>query len=270
MDTLLTYPTRTGATAFSTTRHSPFSPTAEELKEMGSYAAFNVTHYCGDAPLRVEKNRAWLCKRLGVSENSLIIPHQTHTANVLTVDERFLAKSREEQAASLQETDALVTALPGVCIGISTADCVPLLLYDEDCRAAAAIHAGWRGTVKKIALQAVKKMQEMFHIRPETLKAIIGPAISPEAYEVGEEVASMFQEAGFPDSVIQRTAGKAAKPHIDLPAANAWLLGKAGMQLNNIHASGICTYRHADVFFSARRLGIKSGRIFTGIMLQEK
>lgn len=249
MDTLLTYPTRKGVTAFSTTRHSPFSPTAEEIKEMGSYAAFNVTHYCGDSPQRVEKNRAWLCKRLGVSRNRLIIPHQTHTANVLTVDERFLANSKEKQAASLQETDALVTNLPGVCIGISTADCVPLLLYNERCRAAAAIHAGWRGTVKEIALHAVGKMEEMFHIRPETLKAVIGPAISPEAYEVGEEVATLFQESGFPGSVIQRPAGKTAKPHIDLPAANAWLLEKAGIQLKNIHASGICTYRHADDFF---------------------
>lgn len=267
MDTLLKYPTHAGVTAFSTTRESPFSPTAEDLREMGSYAAFNVTHYCGDNPQRVRDNRAWLCKRLGLSGDRLIIPHQTHSANTRAINDFFLSQSAEKQAAILQDTDALVTAVHGVCIGISTADCVPLLLYDEEGKAAAAIHAGWRGTVKKIALRAMEKMQETFDISPKALNVIIGPAISPEAYEVGEEVATRFREEGFPEKVILHPAGKAAKPHIDLPAANTWLLEKAGIPPEKIHASDICTYRNADIFFSARRLGIQSGRIFTGILL---
>lgn len=267
--TLLPYDIAPGVRAFSTTRVSPFDHKTEDIQAMGKYAAFNVTHYCGDAPQRVKNNRTWLCNELGISDDRLILPHQTHTANALTVSEDFLSQKKDAQAATLESIDALTTNVPLTCIGVSTADCVPLLLFDPEHRAVAAIHAGWRGTVSRIAQHTVEKMGKDFATRPEALKAVIGPSISPEAFEVGEEVATQFREAGFPEKIILRPQQPSAKPHIDLWAANAWLLEEAGLQLENIRISGICTYRHADTFFSARRLGINSGRIFSGIMLQD-
>lgn len=263
--TLLNYSISEHVTAFSTTRISPFPLQAEEVKQMGNYAAFNVTDYCGDLPERIERNKEWLCKELNISSEQLWLPRQTHTEHVKTIDTAFLSLSKEQQKEQLQEVDALITNLPQQCIGVSTADCVPILIYDETHQAIASIHAGWRGTVKRIAEKALNEMLQKYGTEASMCKAVIGPSISLEAFEVGEEVAEQFLKANFPSSIISRNY---PKPHIDLWAANAIQLEALGMELTNIQIAGICTYQHADTFFSARQLGIKSGRIFTGIMLK--
>ena len=264
-DTLLKYNLGNDVTTFSTTRISPLPLSAEEVKAMGNYAAFNVTYYCGDNAERVAKNKAWLCNELGVNENGLWLPRQTHTANVLEINAAFLDKDVEEQTQCLQEIDALITSLPHQCISVSTADCVPILLYDEKHHAIAAIHAGWRGTVQRISQVCLDKMAHAFGTVANDCKALIGPSISLDAFEVGEEVVAEFLKANFPESVISNNY--ANKPHIDLWAANVFLLEEAGVELSNIQISGICTFQHHDTFFSARRLGIHSGRILTGICL---
>lgn len=269
-NTLLDYKLSPNATAFSTTRVSPHPLSSERIKEMGNYAAFNVTHYCGDDPERVQENKQWLCDTLHIQLNQLWLPRQTHTANVQRIDTSFLSKSATEQVTLLQDIDALITNLPQQCIGISTADCVPILIFDEVHHAIAAIHAGWRGTVSRIAQHAIQQMTLQYNTSPQHCKAIIGPSISVEAFEVGEEVVQQFLQAGFPQSIISRSPRYATpRPHIDLWAANSWLLEGTGIPLSNIQIAGICTFSHADTFFSARKLGINSGRIFTGIMLNQ-
>lgn len=265
--TLLTYHVPAGLRAFSTTRVAPWPVTPSEREQMGAYAAFNVTHYCGDEPERVARCRRWLAEELKVTDERIIVPRQTHTANVRVLDEAWLKLSPVERAASLQEVDALVTNVPGLCIGISTADCVPVLLYDRSRRAVAAVHAGWRGTVKGITLRAVEVMCQTFGMASSDLHAIIGPSISAEAYEVGEEVAAHFVPPAFPPSVVVRRADW-AKPHVDLWAANAFLLERAGLPLDHIEVAGVCTYTHSDTFYSARRLSIHSGRIYSGIFIE--
>lgn len=268
-DTLLKYNIAPSVEAFSTTRLSPFTLSEEERLSMGNYAAFNVTHYCGDDPQRVKRNKQWLCSKLGINERQLWLPRQTHTANVLCIDDDFLKHSIEEQHQLLQDIDALITDIPNQCIGISTADCVPILIYDKRHHAAAAIHAGWRGTVKRIAQNAFQLMQKRYDTSATDCTAIIGPSISVEAFEVGEEVVDAFLREGFPDNIISRpTNGTNRKPHIDLWAANVCTLEACGFDLQQIQIAGICTYTHYDTFFSARRLSIHSGRIFTGICLK--
>ena len=269
-NTLLDYKLSPVTTAFSTTRVSPHPLSPEEVKEKGNYAAFNVTHYCGDAPERVQKNKQWLCDTLHIQLNQLWLPRQTHTANVQCIDTPFLSKSATEQVDLLQDVDALITNLPQQCIGVSTADCVPILIFDEVHHAIAAIHAGWRGTVSKIAQHALQQMTLHYNTSPQHCKAIIGPSISVEAFEVGEEVVQQFLQAGFPQNIISHSPRYATpRPHIDLWAANSWLLEQVGIPLSNIQIAGICTFSHSDTFFSARKLGINSGRIFTGIMLNQ-
>lgn len=264
--TLLSYALSPRVTAFSTTRLSPFQFSAEEEAAMGTYASFNVTHYCGDDPKRVQRNREWLAQELGIAVSRIWLPRQTHAAQVRCIDDEFLKLDESEQTSLLDEVDALVTNVPGQCIGVSTADCVPILLYDEEHHAAAAIHAGWRGTVQNIVRNTVCILQERYQTRPENLRAVIGPAISAASYEVGEEVVTQFTEAGFPAAIIQR-AGY-TKPHLDLWAANVWLLEEAGIPLEHIQVSGVCTFSQSDTFFSARRLGIQSGRIYTALCLK--
>ena len=265
-ETLLSYSIAPGVRAFSTTRLSPLPLSGGEAAAMGSYAAFNVTHYCGDDAERVSRSREWLCQELRISQEQLWLPRQTHTANVARVDCRLVAASREEREARLNEVDALITNLPQQCIGVSTADCVPVLIFDPVTAAVAAVHAGWRGTVKRIVRHAILAMAEAYGTRAEDCRAVIGPSISPDDFEVGEEVAAEFARAGFPESVVLRQPSW-TKPHVDLWAANALQLEECGVGLQNIHIAGVSTYSHSDTFFSARKEGIRSGRVYTGIML---
>lgn len=245
-----------GVVAFSSTRQGGVSE--------GNYAAFNVNYYCGDHPAHIAENKQRLCKQLGIDESHLVYPHQTHQTEVRVIDEAFLSLSDEDRQPLLEGIDAVMTNLQGVCIAVSTADCIPVLLYDEAHHAVAAIHAGWRGTVARIVEKTVATMQRVYQTNPDQLKAVIGPGICLKNFEVGDEVYAAFSDASFP---MDKIAEKYDKWHIDLTACNRIQLVSAGVQKESIHMSDICTYDHVDTFFSARRLGINSGRILTGIML---
>lgn len=275
MATLIDYQLSDYVRAFSTTRLAPWQLTPAETEALGTYAAFNITHYCGDNPEHVSRCREWLCHELGIEKQNLWLPRQTHTARVTCVDNHLLSLSPQEQVQAIDQCDALITNLPQHCIGVSTADCVPILLYDTQNHAIAAIHAGWRGTVQHIVCHTLKTMQQLYGTNTAHIKAVLGPSISANAFEVGNKVVDAFAEAGFPNSIVSHpTKGSATqnnqKAHIDLWAANAWLLEEAGVQLHHILISGLCSFSKADTFFSARRLGIHSGRTFTGIMLREE
>ena len=151
-----------------------------------------------------------------------------------------------------------------MCIGVSTADCIPIILYDAEHHATAAIHAGWRGTVKRIVQNAIAQMRTAFATNPQTLRAVIAPGISLQNFEVGDEVYEAFANAAFPMGEI---AKRYEKWHINLPLCNQLQLLEAGLKAENIHATDICTYDRCNEFFSARRLGINSGRIFTGVTI---
>ena len=246
-----------GVTAFSSTRHGGYS--------QGNHGEFNVNMYCSDDPEDIAENRKALCRMLKIPVDRLIMPHQVHQTGIVQIGKTFLRLSDEVRRDVLKDIDALMTNLPGVCIGVSTADCIPIILYDPEHHAAGVIHSGWRGTVANIAGVAVTSMQMAYHSRPEALKAVIGPGISLEHFEVGDEVYEQFAAAGYPMAQIAR---RYEKWHIDLPGCNRRQLLRAGLPDANITDCAICTYRHYDEFFSARRLGIRSGRIFTAIMLQ--
>lgn len=260
---LLNYNTRHSIVAFSTMRGEDY----------GNYGGFNITHYCGDEPQHVELCREELCKQLGVDDNRLILPRQTHSDKVVAIDTAFMQLGKEEQANALMGVDAVMTNLPQTCIGISTADCIPVLLYDTKLGAIAAIHAGWRGTVAKIVCKTIEEMRKRYGSQPGDINAIIGPGISLDAFEVGDEVYEAFKEAGFLMQKIARrypTADGGTKWHLDLWEANSLLLQECGVERESIEAAGICTFTRHTEFFSARRLGINSGRIFSGIMARQQ
>lgn len=110
----------------------------------GEYASLNLGEYCGDEMDVVQENRKRLCRELSIPEDSLFVPGQIHESRIQVIDSSFLALSKEEQSDILHGVDALVTKEPGVCIAVTTADCVPLLLYAPDQKVIAAVHAGWR------------------------------------------------------------------------------------------------------------------------------
>lgn len=251
----MTYALAEHLTAFSTERHC--------TEQAAPYDGFNITHYCGDEAEHVRRCREQLCAQLGIPDSRLIVPRQVHGVRIEEVTEQHLG-------VAFEDTDALITRLKGVCIGVSTADCVPLLMYDRVTGAIAAAHAGWRGTVGRIAVQTLQAMQEAYGTKADDVSCVVGPSIGPEAFEVGEEVYETFAEAGFPMDDIAYRHPATQKWHIDLWQANVWQLLQAGVQEKAILVSGVCTYMNHARFFSARRLGINSGRMFTGIIINEQ
>ena len=202
---------------------------------------------------------AFYTEREAVLPYPVIQGHQVHGSRVAVVDRPGM--TREE----LEGYDAFVTNLPGVAIGVRTADCVPVLLYDPVERVVAAVHAGWKGTVLHISKGALEAMGQEFGSRPENLLAVIGPSIGPDSFQVGEEVAEKFKEAGFPmDEIWSFMSGG---HHIDLWKANRWLLEHLGIPPESIEVVGIDTFTTPSLF-SARREGVACGRIINAIMLK--
>ncbi len=252
--------------AFSTTRHGGVS--------RGRYGELNINLYCGDDMAAIADNRAALCTKLGIDDNHLVLPHQVHSTECLNVDASLLQASPSERLRMLDGYDALMTNLKGVCIGVSTADCIPVLVIDQRRHATAAIHAGWRGTVARIVEKTLLTMKASYGTEASDIVAVVGPGISLARFEVGQEVYDAFASAGFEmGDIAKRFPCKAdtqtEKWHIDLPLCNKLQLMHAGVKEQSILCSGICTYDNADDFFSARRLGINSGRIYTGIMIKQ-
>ena len=231
----------------------------------GCYDAFNITHYCGDKEEHVAACREELCVELNIEDDNLILPRQTHETNIINIDKKFLSLSKTERDNQLYGIDAIITSLPSVCIGVSTADCVPILLYDTERKIVAAIHAGWRGTVQRIVEKTVAYMQDKFSTSPHAIMAVICPSIGVEAFEVGDEVYDAFLDEGFD---MTKIAKRYKKWHINLWEANRIQLLRCGVASENIQLASICTYTYHNEFFSARRLGINSGRIFNGIMIK--
>jgi len=252
------YPASEHVLAFSTTRHGGVS--------QGNYTSFNVNAYCGDDPGAVEVNRRLLCDALHVSADRLVMPHQVHATEVRRIDETYFSLSASDRQSFLEGVDAVMTSCPEVCIGVSTADCIPVLIYDPSGRACAAVHAGWRGTVARITAKTVAVMCREYGIPTGTLHAVVGPGISLKRFEVGDEVYDAFHSAGFD---MRRIARREEKWHIDLPMCNLLQLTASGLNEKNVQMTDICTYDEVADYFSARRLGIASGRIFSGICLQD-
>jgi purine-nucleoside/S-methyl-5'-thioadenosine phosphorylase / adenosine deaminase len=147
------------------------------------------------------------------------------------------------------EGDAVLENVPGHLAGVKTADCLPILLVDEEHRAVAAVHAGWRGTVLGIVRAAVGKMREEFGTRPARIHAAIGPGIGKCCFEVGPEVAAQF--------------GVTGRAKIDLAETNRRLLLDAGVPVAQIHAAGLCTMCGVADFHSYRRDKERAGRMLS-------
>ena len=211
---------------------------------------------------------AFTTRRDSVLPYPVIQGHQVHGSRVAIINRPDM--TRED----LEGYDAFITNLSGVAIGVRTADCVPVLLYDPKNRVIAAVHSGWKGTVQMISRKVIGIMEDSYGTKPEDLLAAIGPCIGFESFQVGEEVAAGFRDAGFPmDRIWQFMGPRGKKPmegghHINLPEACRWILLEAGVGEKNIQVHAIDTFLDSS-FFSARRDGIQCGRNINAIRLNQ-
>ncbi len=195
---------------------------------------------------------------------------QSHQRNG---DEVAIINDRTTKREQLEGIDALITDLIECPIGVHTADCVPLLLYDPDEKVVAAVHSGWRGTVLHIVNKTISIMSQRYGTKVENIKAIIGPSIGPDSFQVREDVIEKFTAAGFPMQkiLLSKTLKTTRCYYIDLWKANQYLLEMEGVKPESIFITGICSYLNHKEFYSARYLkDNKCGRTITSIKLKDK
>lgn len=246
----------------------------------------NLGYTDWDARERVTANRERFFRAIGAAKMKAMTLRQIHSDVACSVS------AGVEIGAEVLKGDALFTREPGVALVVQTADCVPVLMVDTKQRAIAAVHSGWRGTVKRIAQKTIGRMQMEFGTRPEDIVAAIGPAIGSCCYEVGGDVAKEFHAqfanarewfdgpfdalaAGESDPnwlpwLTMRPPGHpppAPSVQLDLIAANRTLLMEAGVRTENISASGFCTACRTDLFFSYRRER-ETGRMMAAIAVR--
>jgi YfiH family protein len=180
----------------------------------------------------------------------VVVLEQVHGDSVLEVD-----GEQRPGVHAAGKHDALVTIRKDVALGIKTADCAPVLLYDAATGAMAAVHAGWKGTAIGIAARTVEAMSRLYGSRPGDIAAVIGPCIRPCCYPVGDDVADAFEKAFGKDGHLIGGDRRA-----DMQAANRTWLERAGVLPGKIGVISLCTSCHPDLFFSHRRDNGVTGR----------
>ncbi len=233
----------------------------------GTFAGMNTGFHVGDSDWHVLQNRKKLAAILGVDLQRFTFASQTHSSNIAIVDACKKGKGSTDCESALANTDALICNTPGIFICIQVADCVPILLFDTKNHVIAAIHAGWRGTLRKITEATVRMMMHTFESHPADIQVGIGPANGPCCYEVGEDVkAETLKSLGTLQGILKPSA-MPGKYIFDQWNANYLQLLNCGIPHENIELSGLCTQCNADSFFSSRKDNGITGRTAAGIML---
>ncbi len=225
----------------------------------GEWAAMSFS-YQKEREEIVDENFRRFCKANGLPFESLALTHQTHTANVAILDETYKNRGRDR---TLRETDGIVTAQAGLGLICFTADCVPLLLADPKKKIAAAVHAGWRGTVQSIAKEAVQKMVAL-GAEPKDILVAIGPSIGPCHFEVGPEVQEEFTKR-FGAALPYQPSAREGHSMVDLWAANRQVLLEAGLENDHIFTAKICTYCNNSDYYSHRYTNGRRGSLIGAI-----
>jgi YfiH family protein len=238
-----------------------------------------------DSPETVEANRRKFLQGLGAASMPLVALRQVHS----DVAHMIAAPPAEPLTG-----DAMMTRQPSIVLAVQAADCVPILLVDTVQHAVAAVHAGWRGTLSRIAAKTLGRMRIEFGTKPGDVIAALGPAIGRCCYEVGPEVAQAFAGQFAPaaewfDGPFENLVGGETQPflpwltmtppghspppervQLDLRAANRWQLMDAGVVAGNIAVSALCTACRTDLLFSYRREGPGTGRLAGAIGIRAK
>jgi YfiH family protein len=195
---------------------------------------------------------------------TLLSTRQVHGDGVVV----FKGEPREPEQIWRKEGDALVTGVPGYALGVFTADCLPIILFDPVQGVVGIVHTGWRGTARAICRKALKEMTETYDSISKNILAAMGPCIGPCCYEVDGPVKEVYAKAGLPWELLSYPRGR-KRWSLDLPRANTYLLKVAGMREENIHRLELCTSCHRDTFYSYRAEGKTSGRQLNFIAMRK-
>ena len=207
----------------------------------GIYASLNCGIGSRDDAAAVRENRTRVTSHLGATD--LTSAHQVHGTTVVVVKEPW-------PPGEWPKADAMVTVMPGMALGVLTADCAPVLMADAEARVVAAVHAGWRGALSGVVEAAIDAMEALGAGRAR-IRAAVGPCIGPDAYEVGPEFKAEFldRDTASEPFFLQESASR--RPRFDLSGYLAHRLRRANV--NEPEVLEVCTYARSEDFFSYRR-----------------
>ncbi|MDR3495780.1 MAG: peptidoglycan editing factor PgeF [Ancalomicrobiaceae bacterium] len=227
----------------------------------GLYRSLNIGLGSSDDRALVLENRGRVADRLGVARGRLALPYQVHSPNVWTIE-------AASDLADPPRADAVVTRDAGIAIGVSTADCGPILFADADARVIGAAHSGWKGAIGGV-IEATIAAMETLGAKRRSIRAALGPTISAAAYEVGPEFVDRFEAAAPGNARFFAPSVRPGHAMFDLPAYILARLAIAGVgEAENL---GLCTYADEARFFSYRRTTHRGepdyGRLVSAIAL---
>lgn len=232
-----------GAEILVTTRHGGVSA--------GPYDSLNLSFSVDDEPGAVLENRRRVAAALGADPSDFVFARQVHGGRAQVVTEAHRGRGALSLNDAIPGADALVTCESRAVLAVLVGDCVPIVLIDPGAGVLACVHAGWRGTVARVTQSALSAMSVM-GARPDQVHAGIGPAIAPDRYQVGEEVAvAVRRSLGGEAGTVLRPDGT-GRWLLDLWSANRLLLAEAGVPAGQIHVADVPTGPGAGMFFSDR------------------
>jgi len=222
------------------------------------FATLNTAHTVGDEATDVAENHRRICRVMDLDEDSIANGYQVHGASVALI-------GPDDGGRVRPDTDILLTDRPGIPLMQRFADCVPLVLYDPVRHVLGLAHAGWRGTVQGVAVEAVRAMSQAYGSRPGDIVAGVGPSIGPCCYNVGPEVVARVR-ADFYEANGWLLPQPTGAVHLDLWAANCQQLASVGV--GQVEVAGLCTACHTEEFFSHRGERGRTGRFgVIGVLL---
>jgi YfiH family protein len=220
-------------------------------KSVGPYAGLNVSYRVGDDSKVVSQNVCDMKLAVGIHEGRIVTMKQVHGDHIVEVKDKRLKEAGE--------ADGMITAETGIYLGVLTADCVPLLFVAPKQRLAAAVHAGWRGTLAGIAEKTVRLFWDRYGVAPEDLEVALGPSIGPCCYEVKDDVAGPLMKK-WGKLTTPSVPVNDGKTFVNLSRLNRDILRAAGVPGSQLFQVGPCTSCTPDDFFSYRRVGGETGR----------
>ncbi|TXN23117.1 peptidoglycan editing factor PgeF [Methylobacterium sp. WL9] len=227
----------------------------------GLYASLNGGIGSRDEPASVVENRERMCAQLALPASALVSLYQVHSNRVVTVEAPFPLDARPQ-------ADAMVTRVPGLALGIATADCGPILFADPENRVVGAAHAGWKGALTGVITNTVAAMEDLGAERGRIV-SVLGPTIAQAAYEVDEEFLARFRSEAPGSERFFAEGERAGHARFDLPGFILSRLHEAG--IGEAAVLGLCTYADELRFYSYRRATHRGeadyGRLISAIAL---
>ena len=220
-------------------------------KSVGSYAGLNLSLRAGDNPQYVKDNMCDMKRAVGIHEGRIVTMRQVHGDDIIEVTERNIKEAGE--------CDGLVTREQDAYLGVLTADCVPILFVAAQEKIAAAVHAGWRGTLAAIAAKMVQLLKDRYGVSLDHVEAALGPAIGACCYEIKDDVSRPLIERWhtLAKAAVEERQGRT---YVDLRRLNRAILEQAGVPSRQIYTVGPCTNCTPADFFSYRREKKQTGR----------